>query len=119
MDIKDLIEAQKKFDERHNWSWDADDEKGRLERLKYVTIALSGEVGEFANVLKKSLREEFPEGTRMPDEEKMGKLREEIVDVFIYTVIASRVLGVDLEKAWFKKIEELEQRFKRFEKAAP
>ncbi len=118
MDLKDIIAFQKKFDEKHGWSWEGVDEEGVLERLKYVTIALSGEVGEFANILKKVLRKDFPAG-KMPDGDKLEGLREELTDVFIYTIIASRILKLDLEKAYFKKIEELEERFKDLEKKGP
>lgn len=115
MDLKKIQEIQEKFDLEHGWRWDVDDEKGRLERLKYVAIAITGEAGEFANIVKKALRENFPEG-QMPDEEQMKKLRKELVDIFIYTILASRALGMDLEKEWAEKMDELRQRFKKFEK---
>ena len=118
MDLKGTIEFQKKFDEKHGWSWEGSSDKEILERLKYVTIALSGEVGEFANIVKKALRKDFPGGA-MPDDEKMEKLREELTDVFIYTILASRVLKVDLEDAYFKKVKELEERFRDLEKKGP
>jgi NTP pyrophosphatase (non-canonical NTP hydrolase) len=118
MDLKEIIAFQKKFDEKHGWTWEGQSDKEVLERLKYVTIALSGEVGEFANVVKKALRKNFPEGS-LPDEEKMEMLREELTDVFIYTILASRVLKVDLEEAYFKKVKELEVRFKDLERKGP
>lgn len=115
MEMKEIFKMQQEFDEAHGWKWDVEDEKGILERLKYVAIAITGESGEFANIVKKSLRENFPEG-KMPDDEKKGMLRKELVDIFIYTMLASRTLGMDLEKEYLKKLEELKQRFQRFEK---
>jgi NTP pyrophosphatase (non-canonical NTP hydrolase) len=46
----------------------------------------------------------------------MEKLKEEIVDIFIYVILASLALKMDLQKEHDKKIEELKERFKRFEK---
>ena len=118
MDLKEIIKFQKKFDDKHGWSWEAEDEDGALERLKYVTIALSGEVGEFANLVKKALRKDFPVG-KLPDTNKMEMLKGELTDVFIYTILASRVLKMDLEEGYFKKVKELEERFKDLEKKGP
>ena len=113
MDLKEIIENQKKFDKEHGWEWDVEDEKQILERLKYVAIAINGEAGEFANILKKSMREDFPEG-KLPNEEKMKELKRELVDIFIYTIIASTAMKMDLEKEYLEKVETLRERFKRF-----
>lgn len=115
MELKDIVKFQKQFDEEHGWDWDVEDDSGRLERLKYVAIAIAGEAGEFANIIKKALREKFPEG-KLPDAEKLEMLKKELIDIFIYTLLASRALDVDLESEYFKKIEELRRRFKDFEK---
>lgn len=115
MDLKEITKMQKKFDEEHGWDWEDPTDEGFVERLKYITIALSGEVGEFANIVKKALRNKFPEGS-MPDLEKIEKLKGELTDVFIYTIEAARILRVDLGEAYLKKMRELEVRFKDVKK---
>lgn len=115
MEIKDLAKKQKEFDAKHGWKWDVDDEEGMLERLKYLAVAINGEAGEFANMVKKAMREKFPEG-KIPDESQMKEIRKELVDIFIYTIIASNALRMDLEKEWEEKMKGLEQRFRKFEK---
>ena len=114
MDLKEITENQRKFDLEHGWIWDVDDEKQLLERLKYVAIAINGEAGEFANILKKSMREDFPEG-KLPSAEKMKEMKRELVDIFIYTIIASTAMKMDLEKEYLEKMETLRERFKKFE----
>jgi NTP pyrophosphatase (non-canonical NTP hydrolase) len=115
MDIKEIFDFQKKFDEKHGWEWTVDDEKGMLERLKYVTIAINGEAGEMANFVKKALRENFPEGKSI-DAERLQKVKEEIVDIFIYVMLACRTLKMDLEEEYFKKMRHNDEKYKNLEK---
>jgi len=61
----------------------------------YWGCALAGEAGEFANMCKKHERD----GTL--DVEKM---RLELADVFIYTVLSARFYDIDLEQAILDKI---------------
>ncbi len=115
MDLKEMVEFQKKFGKKHGWKWDGENEKEILERLKYVAIAIAGESGEFANIVKKALRENFPEG-KLPDEEKMKKLKDELADIFIYTLLASIVLKMDLEEEYLRKMKHNEEKYKNLEK---
>ena len=119
--MKELLEFQKDFDKRHGWYWgDSTDEK-RLRDLQYATIAITGEIGEFANVLKKALRE-FNRNGKVPKEVEVDgksvdintKLAEELADVFVYTLKISVALGIDLEKEYFEKMRKNETRFGDF-----
>jgi len=112
MDFKEIMEFQRNFDVKHGWDWR--NKENQLELLKYVSIALTGEVGEFSNIIKKALREKFPEG-KLPDDEQMKKLKDELADIFIYTLVASQVLEMDLEKEYFEKMKLNVERFKKFE----
>lgn len=113
MGLKEIAEFQKKFDAEHGWEWaNPKDEKEFLKRLQHVAIALSGEQGEFSNVVKKILREFEHDGSTNPEHVK--KLEDEITDVFIYVVVASLLLGIDLEKEYFRKMKINEERFQKF-----
>lgn len=115
MDLQEIVNFHREFALSHGWKWEVEDEEEILARIKYLAIAITGEAGEFSNIVKKSLREKFPEG-QIPDAEKMEKLKQEIVDIFIYVILASLALKMDLQKEHDKKIEELKEKFKRFEK---
>lgn len=114
--IKHIFDFQKEFDLKHGWHWSPnDEEKQRLTNLQYGVIAISGEVGEFANLVKKLLRE-YNHANTKPTEEMMARMREELADIFIYLVKLSMLLNMDLEKEYYKKVNRNEKRFKRFVK---
>ena len=112
-----IVERQRAFDASIGYDWQDRNPERQLENLKYVTIAISGEIGEIANPLKKFLREckhnDF-------DAEKFAQLRgmlgEEAVDIFIYTLILASVLGIDLEQAYLEKFARNEKKFAALKK---
>ncbi len=115
VELKDIVKFQRDFDHKHNWIWDSEDPDKRTEMLKLGALALAGEVGEFANLVKKMWRNLDHDGTK-PNEETMKKIKEELIDVFIYTVTLSENLDLDLEAGYFEKMKINEERFKKFEK---
>ena len=69
--------------------------------VAYLTICMSGEMGEFANMVKKAMR-----GTSDPgDPEYMFALQMELTDLFIYVMNMAAVLDVDLGEAYDIKRE--------------
>lgn len=70
--------------------------------IGYFCIALFGEGGEAANLIKKHIRD----GKDVAED-----LRDELADVFIYLLHLARVAGVDLEEAWRIKRCELIERW--------
>lgn len=64
--------------------------KGELGGLLYTTIGLAGEMGEFANVVKKLLRDGL-------SDEKINKLVDELGDTLWYVARCACELGVTLE----------------------
>lgn len=76
--------------------------------LLELTVALAGEVGEFANVTKKIARGDFKL------EEAKRELGDELADVFIYVIKLADQLGIDLEAAYRKKLAYNEERFDKF-----
>jgi len=114
MELKDIVKFQIEFSKKY---FKKDHTKPKefaefLKKLQFGTIALCGEVGEFANVVKKVLREN--DAGKEVSGERIKNLNEELVDVFSYTMILSATLGIDLEKEYFKKMEKNKERFKNF-----
>ena len=86
------------------WFPDLQNSKGAV---SHHALALCGEAGEFANVVKKIQR-----GSLDPsDPHVQWMLRKELTDVFIYTLNLAGVLGLDLEAANAIVRQENEQRF--------
>jgi NTP pyrophosphatase (non-canonical NTP hydrolase) len=64
----------------------------------YMCLALCGEVGEVANIIKKLQR-----GSLVQTEEVRNDIAEEITDSFIYVIALAHACGVDLGKAYDAK----------------
>jgi NTP pyrophosphatase (non-canonical NTP hydrolase) len=77
----------------------------RRYKLIYPTIGLAGEVGEFANKVKKKLR----------DNRKLDKedLKSELGDILWYTSAVATDLGLNLEDVASKNIKKLRERYRR------
>jgi len=79
--MKKLQEFQLTFDKKHfphfkDISYD--------EKLLYFATALAGEVGEFANFVKKRHRAKV---AKKPTADYDAPMKEELIDVFIYLLI--------------------------------
>jgi NTP pyrophosphatase (non-canonical NTP hydrolase) len=72
------------------------------EDKRFLTLALCGEVGELANLVKKEWR---------GDGARTAAIREELVDVRIYLELLAVAFGVDLDRACMHKIPELYNRW--------
>jgi NTP pyrophosphatase (non-canonical NTP hydrolase) len=73
------------------------------------TLALAGEVGELANIVKKIDRGSL--NGRAPVVRHMMAM--ELTDVFIYVLNLAGIMGIDLEEAYKIKRAENEQRFSK------
>ena len=82
--------------------------------LVYMGLALSGEVGEFCNKLKKVER-----GSVDLDSEARLELILELTDVFIYLCNCAAILNADLGKAYDYKRKVNIGRFSREDAGAP
>ncbi|MEK6822272.1 MAG: hypothetical protein AABY13_00460 [Nanoarchaeota archaeon] len=103
--MKGVIEKQRAFDAAHGWDWRNLPLDQQIEKLKYLIIALTGELGEVAEPFKKFLRKSEREGIDLKDYEHVRmKLREELVDVLIYLMKMADVAGIDLEEAYDAKL---------------
>lgn len=112
MTLQQLIELQKEFDGRHKgkFKWDTKVTDSNIEMLEFLLVSLTGEVGEFANIIKKIVRGDFKL------EEKRTDIEEELTDVFIYLLKISYQLNIDLENSYLKKMEKNKERFSKYEK---
>jgi NTP pyrophosphatase (non-canonical NTP hydrolase) len=109
--LTELTRIQREFDSRHgvkgrNWAQRIDEEHVPL--LLELTVALTGEVGEFANLAKKVAWGDFSLQDGRP------QLASELADIFIYLLKLSDQLGIDLETEFHQKMKMNEERFKRF-----
>ena len=112
MTLQDLILRQKEFDHAHQgaFCWDCPITQENLDILEFLLVALTGELGEAANIVKKIVRGDFTL------EEKKPELSDEIVDMLIYLVKLSYQLDIDLEHAYTEKMAKNRDKFKCYEK---
>jgi NTP pyrophosphatase (non-canonical NTP hydrolase) len=73
-----------------------------VEDTRFLTLALCGEVGELANLIKKDWR---------GDKVEFGKIRDELADVRIYLQLLSVALNVDLDTAIRNKLPAIRDKF--------
>lgn len=112
MDIKEIMYIQNQFDETHksNFEWSQKISEDNIDMIKFLTIALSGEVGELSNLIKKIIRGDSS------IEDVKDQIQEELADIFIYTVKFCNQMSIDLEAVFLDKHEKNKQRFKHYEK---
>src|SRR5207237_744568 len=77
------------------------------EVLNFLALAICGEAGELANLVKKRWR---------GDEVDRDQIRDEIADIRIYLEHLSRHLDIDLDKACERKLEEVNERLRAKER---
>jgi NTP pyrophosphatase (non-canonical NTP hydrolase) len=80
---------------------------GQAHSMAFLTLALAGEVGELANIVKKVER-----GSLDPHDAAVKRMMDmETTDVLIYLMNIFALLKVDPAKSYEKKRQENEQRF--------
>jgi len=89
------------FARRRNWE--------RFHSPKNLTMALTGEVGELAEIFQWMTEEESRQV--MNSSETAAAAEDELADVMIYIVRLASVLGVDLNRAVTSKLAKNELRF--------
>ena len=116
MTIKELQKFQMDFDNKYFGEYWAKkhDVDWKISFLKDMTIALTGELGEFANIIKKITRDRRKGIIEEPAEEMIDKLKEELTDCSIYLIILSNILEMDIEKEYLKKTEFNCKRFQKY-----
>ncbi len=104
MELSEIMKMQAEFDRMHGWF----DPIGAatIGALEHGVVCLTGELGEFANVVKKVVRGDFSY------EEALPMLKEELVDEFIYLVKICNQMQIDLEAEYLRKLSINQVRFK-------
>ena len=76
-------------------------------------VALSGEVGEVCNVVKKMnrLRDGLAQKGVLTQAQYMEELRFELADVFLYLLLLSARSGIDLEAAVVEKFNKVSEEY--------
>lgn len=96
-DLSDLTARMRAFTEARDW--------GRFHDLKSLTLALTGEVGEVAELVQ------WLPVDAVPDAALRERLGEELADVFLYLLRLADVARVDLGEAAVCKLARNEERF--------
>lgn len=78
------------------------------EDLRFLSLALAGEVGEFCNLIKKAWRGDI---TKKKRRRWKAETREELADIRIYLELVARAMDVDLDDAVREKLPELRRRW--------
>lgn len=74
------------------------------EDLHFLSLALCGEAGELANLVKKEWRGDVDDENRVRWKNKVAS---ELADIRIYLELLAKAAGIDLDEAVETKIEEL------------
>ena len=116
MELSALIEQQIERDRRRGFPVDFLSDDERLDQLMRDLVGLVGEVGEFANLLKKiDLARRTPGYVAPTFDEARAKLQEELADTAIYLFRLATILQSDLEQTILEKMYVNDQRYRKLE----
>lgn len=120
MEINNLIQIQREFDTLHKWTPLKGDTRSILSAINKDIIGILGELGEFANIIKKlNLVADKNSGLSIDKEysEYKEELSDEVVDTFIYLMRIISHLDIDITEAYFSKLEINRRKYKDYEKS--
>ncbi len=102
--MDDVLKHLLEFDRARGWNQYemVSSEQETVDLLYRQLVHLLGEIGEFANEVKKCSRD----GTFREE-----KLKEELTDSFIFLLKISKTLKMNLREEYFKKMRVNEERF--------
>lgn len=101
LNVAALIKAQRRFVTERNWA--------QFHTPKNLSMALAGEAAELMEIFQ-WLTDAESSGI-MKDPKKAKAVTHELADVFYYLLRLADVLGVDLEKAFNKKMKLNRQKY--------
>lgn len=119
MNLDNLVKLQYKFDAKHGWNPQKGVPDQVFRAIQTDLIGLLGEIGEFANIVKKiALEADSHSGSDLAGQLKArhSELTNELVDAFVYLIRLATHLDMDIEQEYLDKLNINEQRFKRFER---
>jgi NTP pyrophosphatase (non-canonical NTP hydrolase) len=116
MELSALVESQISADIRRGFETEFDTDDERVAQLEKDLVGLMGEVGEFANILKKIRLAATHAKYEGPSLETAAPvLREELADALIYLIRLSVVLKANLEADVVQKMRVNERRYSPLE----
>ncbi|MEE4210823.1 MAG: MazG-like family protein [Parvularcula sp.] len=116
MELSTIIRRQIAADARRGFSEELRTDAERLAQLNRDTVGLLGEVGEFANLLKKvDLASRISAYDGASIKTASAELREELADALIYIIRLSYALGGDIESDILNKMDKNDERYRHLE----
>lgn len=85
------------------------DRCGTPDDIHFLALALCGEVGELANLVKKDWRQAW--GEKVDQARLEAEIADEIADANVYLYLLARALNVDMNVATDRKLIEVEKRY--------
>ncbi len=117
MELSEIVSKQIEADKKRGFPVDFTSDIAREKQLTRDTVGLMGEVGEFANLLKKISLTLTTKGYEGPSLDKSSAdLREELADAMIYIIRLSVILGGNLEQDVLAKMEKNVARYRTLER---
>ena len=115
MQINDLVTLQAQFDSERSttFDWDEAASADNLLPLLRSALALAGEVGEVANLVKKADRGD------LEYDSLVSLLSGELADVLAYTLKLAHAARIDIEKSFEDKMVDNANRFPPSQVSAP
>lgn len=112
MDFKMLSSLQFSFDEQHGFRTEFDTQSDTFQQVTKDLVGLFGELGEFANIVKKiNIKLDHPDDYDFDITSAKPQLEEELADTFIYLIRIATTLKIDLEQEVVKKIDANKSRY--------
>lgn len=116
MDFSQIIQRQIEADKRRGFAVSFASDAERLDQLIRDAVGLMGEVGEFANMLKKVDLARTVKAYVGPSlSEASANLREELADAVIYIMRLTTILGGDLQQDVLTKMDQNDKRYRDLE----
>lgn len=117
MQLSEIIKKQIDADTRRGFPTSFHNERDLQDQLMRDLVGLVGEVGEFADLLKKVGLVLSTPGYRGPSlAEAAPQLRSELADVAIYLFRLSAILDSDLESDILRKMKVNDERYQYLER---
>ena len=112
MNFKEIIKKQIEMDERHGFPVYFNSEIEKYRQLTKDLVGLFGEIGEFANIVKKvNIKLDRVDEYSFDVTRAESSLKEELADSLIYIIRIAAILGIDLQQQVLEKIQQNESRY--------
>lgn len=112
MELKKLIEQQIEMDNRHGFPVTFAKDSEAYTQLSKDLIGLLGEIGEFANIVKKiNIKIDRPGEYELDISLARKQLGEELTDSLIYIIRIAAILEIDLENELINTMKNNESRY--------